>query len=329
MPTRRAIMTAALSLAVARRLQPAPLTDQPWTLPISWPGRVPGDGFHIGHGFATQNTWFYPDGWHTGEDWYAVDGATAGAEVSAVADGEIVYADYDYPGRVVIVRHADDLFSMYGHLDAALRVESGPVSRGQVLGTVLDRNDGRAPSHLHFEVRRFLTQPEVNGPSPRYGFTCGPDCPPGPGYWPIDAPEHPVVMGWLNPLHAILTRAFPADGDGMRTVVAEGAGETAPVMAAPDGDEPVGELVLAAGAEYEVVEVDVGAADGEGTSAEAYRVWYRLRLPGGPDPAWVQAVSPDAAETGADGRPSSVRLVLLPLPGDGMESGVRMNTSSW
>lgn len=320
MPTRRAIIAGAISLDVVRRLQPAQSPAHPWTLPIGRPGRVPGDGFRIGHGFATQNTWFYPDGWHTGEDWYALDGTTAGAEVSAVADGDIVYANYDYPGRVVIVRHADDLFSMYGHLDAALRVESGPVSRGQVPGTVLDRNDGRAPSHLHFEVRRFLTEPEVNGPSPRYGFTCGPDCPPGPGYWPIDAPEHPVAMGWLNPLHVILARAFLADVDGMRVVVAEGAGQTAPVMAAPDGDEPVGELLLAAGEEYEVVEVDVGAADGEGTSGKAYRAWFRLRLLGGPDPAWVQAVVPDAAETGADGRPSSVRLVLLPLPlpGDGM-----------
>ncbi len=286
-------------------------------MPIGWPGRVPGDGFRIGHGFATQNTWFYPDGWHTGEDWYALDGTTAGAEVSAVADGEIVYADYDYPGRVVIVRHNEALFSMYGHLDPALRVDSGLVSRGQVLGTVLDRDDDRAPSHLHFEVRRFLTEPEVNGPSPRYGFTCGPDCPPGPGYWPIDAPEHPVAMGWLNPLHAILARAFPDGAEDARVVVAEGAGNPVPVMSEPGGDAPVGELALVAGEEYPVMEVDIGPEDAEGTSAEAYRVWYRLRLSKGPDPAWVQAVVPDGTETGADGRPSSLRLVLLPAPGIG------------
>ncbi len=315
MPTRRALIATTLLLPVARRLQPTPASRGGWSLPIGWPGRVPGDGFRIGHGFATQNTWFYPDGWHTGEDWYALTGATAGADVYAVADGEIVYADYDYPGRVVIVRHSDDLFSMYGHLEPALQVTSGAVTRGQVLGTVLDRDDGRAPSHLHFEVRRFLTTPEVNGPSPRYGFTCGPDCPPGPGYWPIDAPEHPVAMGWLNPLHVILARAFPDGVEESRVVVAEGAGETVPVASAPDVDASASELGLVAGQEYPVVEVDVGPEDGEGTSADAYRVWVRIRIPDRPDPAWIQAVVPDAMETGADGRPSSVRLVLLPVPG--------------
>jgi murein DD-endopeptidase MepM/ murein hydrolase activator NlpD len=109
--------------------------------------------------------------------------------VYAVATGEVVFAGSDYPGRVVIVRHADDLFSKYGHLDYALAVGVGDVvERGQPLGTILARTDGRAPSHLHFEIRTFLTTPEVNGDSPRYGFACGVDCPPGPGYWPIDAP---------------------------------------------------------------------------------------------------------------------------------------------
>lgn len=317
MPTRRALIITTLSLPIARRLQPSSASQGGWSLPIGWPGRVPGDGFRIGHGFATQNTWFYPYGWHTGEDWYALDGTTAGAEVRAVADGEIVYADYDYPGRVVIVRHDENLFSMYGHLDPALRVDSGPVSRGQVIGTVLDRDDGRAPSHLHFEVRRFLTTLEVNGSSPRYSFTCGPDCPPGPGYWPIDAPEHPVAMGWLNPLHAILARAFPNDAGEARVVVAEGVGEAVPVMSEPGGDVPVGELVLGAGQGYPVMEIDIGPEDGEGTSAEAYRVWYLLQIAEGPDPAWVQGVVPDATETGADGRPSSVRMVLLPVPRSG------------
>lgn len=312
MPTRRAVIVAALSLQLARRLRATPVPGVRWGLPIGWPGNAPGDGFRIGHGFATQNTWFYPEGWHTGEDWYAIEGSSAGAEVYAVGDGEIVYADYDYPGRVVIVRHEDDLYSVYGHLDPALPATEGPVTRGQLLSTVLARDDGRAPSHLHLEVRRFLTAPEVNGATPRYGFTCGPACPPGPGYWPIDAPEHPVDMGWLNPLHLILGRAFPEGVVGQRVMVAEGAGMTAPLLAAPDSAAQVGTLGLEPGDVYEVLGAEIGAPDAGGTSAEAYRVWYRLLLPGGPDPAWVQAVVPDATETGADGRPSSLRLVLVP-----------------
>ena len=125
----------------------------------------------------------------------------------------VVFAGSDYPGRVVIVRHADDLFSMYGHLDYALLVEVGDVvERGQPLGAILARTDGRAPSHLHFEIRTFLTTPEVNGDAPRYGFACGVDCPPGPGYWPIDAPEHPSVIGWRNPTHLIGSHTELLDG---------------------------------------------------------------------------------------------------------------------
>src|SRR5688500_17714473 len=107
---------------------------------------------------------------HAGEDWYTIEGDAAGAGVYAAATGEVVFAGSEYPGRVVIVRHADDLFSMYGHLDDALSVRVGDgVQRGRPLGTILARTDGRAPSHLHFELRTYFTTPEVNGESPRYG----------------------------------------------------------------------------------------------------------------------------------------------------------------
>src|SRR5215204_1375126 len=108
---------------------------------------------------------------------------------------------------------------MYGHLDYALSLAVGDVvERGQPVGTILARTDGRAPSHLHFEIRTFLTMPEVNGASPRYGFACGVECPPGPGYWPIEAPDNPVDVGWRNPSHAI---AAATDGvQGLEAVVA-------------------------------------------------------------------------------------------------------------
>jgi len=36
--------------------------------PIGLAGQVPGDGFVIRHGSATENTWYNPGWWHTGED---------------------------------------------------------------------------------------------------------------------------------------------------------------------------------------------------------------------------------------------------------------------
>ena len=40
------------------------------------------------------------------------DGNSAGAPVYAVADGTVVFAGSDYPGRVVIVQHDGGIYSM-------------------------------------------------------------------------------------------------------------------------------------------------------------------------------------------------------------------------
>ena len=155
--TRRGLIGGALGGALALRGLRATAQDEreAWTYPIAWPGGVLADGFIIRHGFACENTWYNPGWWHCGEDWYALDNReTGGAGVYAIGAGEVVFVGSDYPGRVVIVRHRDDLFSMYGHLDYQVPVAEGAtVARGQALGTVLRRTDGNAPSHLHFEVR--------------------------------------------------------------------------------------------------------------------------------------------------------------------------------
>lgn len=289
-------------------------SDWRWSLPIGLPGGIPGNGFYLRHGYATENSSFYPGGWHTGENFYLLDGDTAGTEVYAVADGEIVFAGFDYPGPVVIIRHEEDLYSMYGHLDYDLAVESGPVTRGQLLGTILDREDGRSPSHLHFEIRRFLTTPEVNGASPRYSFTCGPECPPGPGYWPIDAPEHPSAMGWMNPMHAIAFRSFGGEmPDGSAEVmVARGARGVASVWNAPDDDSPVGEMDLVEGDRHALLDIDAAPDDSTGTSAEAYDVWYQIDVPELDAPGWVRPLRVSDDAFGSDGRSSSLRFDFLP-----------------
>src|SRR5436853_319589 len=99
---------------------PAPVL---FSYPIGIPGQPLGDGFFIRHGMQAENTWYNPGYWHTGEDWYAIAGDTAGANVYVIADGAVVYVGGNYPGRVVIVRHAGDLYSMYGHLDPHLKIE--------------------------------------------------------------------------------------------------------------------------------------------------------------------------------------------------------------
>ncbi len=287
-----------------------------YSYPMGLPGGPLGDGFLVRHGYATENTWYNPGWLHTGEDWYLPEGETGGLEVYSVSAGEVVFAGSEYPGRVVIVGHPDGLFSMYGHLDYALAVEPGQaVERGQLLGTILTRTDGRAPSHLHFELRTFFTTPEVNGDAPRSGVACGFECPPGPGYWPLDAPEHPSVMGWRNPTHVINRRAW-LDGapEGMEVVVSGTAPETTPLWSAPedvDGAERMGDLALGPGERYPLHEIVTDDEAATGTSAEAYWLWYRIALTNG-ESAWVQAAVPTVNDTGSDGRPSSVRFDFLP-----------------
>jgi hypothetical protein len=59
--------------------------------------------------------------------------------------------------------------------------------------------------------------------------------------------------------------------------------------------------------------VATGPEDSAGTSAEAYQIWYQLGLAASDsDAVWAQAVVPIANDTGSDGRPSSVALVLVP-----------------
>lgn len=288
-----------------------------FSYPIGTPGKPLGDGFFIRHTAQAENTWYNPGYWHTGEDWYAMTGDTAGARVYAVANGEVVYAGANYPGRVIIVRHAPNLHSMYGHLDPTLNVQVGQrVKRGELLGTVLRRGD-KTPNHLHFEIRTFLTEREVNGDTPRYSFRCGVNCPPGPGYWPIDAPDLPSNLGWHIPTHVMAHRMFPSDAGGQLgevIVATQPVSQSVPLWSAsPDQAtrEAIGELELYPGERFRLLNLYAGPEDAGSTSALGYELWYHIGLPDGRT-GWVQAAVPSTFETGGDGRPSSVYFNFFP-----------------
>jgi murein DD-endopeptidase MepM/ murein hydrolase activator NlpD len=285
----------------------------PWTLPIGWPDRVPGDGFWIRHGYATENTWYNPGWWHTGEDWYALEGETAGALVYAIASGAVVFVGSEYPGRVVIVEHPGGLYSMYGHLDYAVPVSEGDaVEAGQVLGTILLRTDGNAPSHLHFEFRDFLYADRVNGQFPENGVGCGYMCAPGPGYWPQGSPDHPTDLGWRNPSHVIAANwRTIATEDGLVAVPAGTAREAVAIRDEPgeDGLE-IERLGPASIGRVPILAVDTGEPDSREATASAYHLWFQIALSDGAA-GWVRALEATPDDTGSDGSPSSLRWRFL------------------
>jgi hypothetical protein len=205
---------------------------------------------------------------------------------------------------------------MYGHLDYNLPVADGDiVERGQQIGAVLLITDSRGPSHLHFEIRNFLENREVNGTAPRYNYACGYQCAPGPGFWPISDAQLPVDMGWRNPMHAIARRIYPDGVPNSAEVVvaASPASATTTVWSSVAGNDrqKIAELDLTPGDQYPLLDIHAWAENTTHTTAEAYHVWYRIGLPDDRD-GWVVAMAPSTEETGTDGRPSTIILNFVP-----------------
>ena len=56
-------------------------------------------------------------------------------------------------GLFVLLNHADEYQTMYGHLSRILATAGATVAPGEVIG--LSGNSGRSTApHLHFEIRR-------------------------------------------------------------------------------------------------------------------------------------------------------------------------------
>lgn len=81
-------------------------------------------------------------------------GAGAGSNVSAVADGDVVYAEWmtGY-GLLLIVDHGNGYMSLYAHNDALLRDVGEHVRKGQSVATV-GSSGGHGRPALYFELRR-------------------------------------------------------------------------------------------------------------------------------------------------------------------------------
>jgi murein DD-endopeptidase MepM/ murein hydrolase activator NlpD len=89
-----------------------------------------------------------------------------GAEIAAAADGDVVYAGSDLAayGTLVLVRHADNYVTAYGHARRALVREGQHVRAGEAIAELGPRSDGRP--RLLFQVRRGA---EAIDPTPLLG----------------------------------------------------------------------------------------------------------------------------------------------------------------
>jgi murein DD-endopeptidase MepM/ murein hydrolase activator NlpD len=78
-------------------------------------------------------------------------GAPAGSTVRAAEAGTVAAITRDTDQvTIVVIRHQDNLLTVYANVDSVTVAKDDKVSRGQAIGKV--RN--QSPSFLHFEVRR-------------------------------------------------------------------------------------------------------------------------------------------------------------------------------
>ena len=81
-----------------------------------------------------------------------IDYATAAnASVQAAADGTVARVSESLGGlgTIILVRHSNDLMTVYGRIGTATVAKGDIVSQGQTIGRVAS---GESPT-LHFEVR--------------------------------------------------------------------------------------------------------------------------------------------------------------------------------
>jgi murein DD-endopeptidase MepM/ murein hydrolase activator NlpD len=88
---------------------------------------------------------------HTGIDLMA----PYGSPIRAAAGGTVIYAGWYFAyGKIVDIRHTDDLITRYAHMSAFAPgiVLGAPVAAGAVIGQVGTTGNAHG-AHVHFEVR--------------------------------------------------------------------------------------------------------------------------------------------------------------------------------
>lgn len=76
--------------------------------------------------------------------------------VKAIYDGEVVFSDYfkGY-GNLIIIQHAKNFYSLYGHCETVLKKKGDKVTEGEVISTVGNSGSTSIKS-LYFEIRKDL-----------------------------------------------------------------------------------------------------------------------------------------------------------------------------
>jgi septal ring factor EnvC (AmiA/AmiB activator) len=81
---------------------------------------------------------------------------SASDKIKAIYDGEVVFADYfkGY-GNLIIVQHAKDFYSVYGHCERILKKKGDKVTEGEVI-SIAGNSGSTSGKSLYLEIRKDL-----------------------------------------------------------------------------------------------------------------------------------------------------------------------------
>ena len=101
--------------------------------------------------------------------------AAAGTVLFAGPDKRPVYTRWpDFYGNLVVIGHADSLYTLYAHLSKILVEQGQSVAAGDEIGEVGQSGVAIGP-HLHFEVRRGEVEDEASTENPELWLGPNPD----------------------------------------------------------------------------------------------------------------------------------------------------------
>lgn len=123
----------------------------PTTVASAPPIRVGGLGWPLSGALLAGYGGTMPDGRNSQG---VLIGAPVGSAVHAVADGQVVYAEWmtGY-GLLLIIDHGNGYMSLYAHNDALLKDAGDSVKRGDTVASV-GSSGGQGQASLYFELRR-------------------------------------------------------------------------------------------------------------------------------------------------------------------------------
>lgn len=96
------------------------------------------------------------EGFDPSKKHFAVDVVAAmDAPVKAVADGTVIFSEWSaQTGNVIILKHNNNLISVYKHNGALTKSQGQLVKGGEVIATVGNSGEFTTGPHLHFELWR-------------------------------------------------------------------------------------------------------------------------------------------------------------------------------